>query len=66
MMTAQAILKRVADDLDAKPRLREEARAALTLFSYLGLRNEEELILFLLGQCAGLQDRIDELERRLG
>ena len=65
-MSAQAILKSVADDLEAKPRLREEARAALTLFSYLGLQNEEELILFLLGQCAGLQDRIDELERRRG
>jgi hypothetical protein len=63
-MSAQSVLKSVADDLDAAPRLREEARAALTLFSYLGLQKEEELILFLLRQCAGLQDRLDELEGR--
>lgn len=64
MRNAQAILQRVVDDESARPRLREEARAALTLFSYLGLRDNAELILFLLGQCAGLQDRIDQLEKR--
>lgn len=63
-MNAQAILKNVADDPEVKPRVREEARAALTLFSYLGLRDEHELIVFLLAQCAGLQDRIDQLDRR--
>ena len=63
-MSALAILHSVADDPDTRPRLREEARAAITLFSYLELNSEHDLILFLLGQCAGLQDRIDQLEKR--
>jgi hypothetical protein len=63
-MSALAVLHSVADDPSTKPRVREEARAAITLFSYLELNSEHDLIVFLLGQCAGLQERIDQLECR--
>jgi hypothetical protein len=63
---AQAILRDIADDFEAKPREREEARAALTLFSYLGLSDERALVLFLLQQSAVLQQRIDQLEGKRG
>jgi hypothetical protein len=63
---AQAILRDIADDPEAKPREREEARAALTLFSYLGLRDERALVLFLLQQSVALQQRIDQLEGKRG
>jgi hypothetical protein len=60
---AQIILKRIADDPAAKPHRREEARAALTLFSYLEMTSVEDLITFLLDQCSSLQERIDYLEK---
>jgi hypothetical protein len=63
-MNTVPILLGIIDDPDVRPRLKEEARAAITLFSYLGMHDERDLICFLLGQCAGLQDRIDELEKR--
>lgn len=61
-MTALAVLQGIIDDPETRPRLKEEARHAITLFSYLNMHDERDLICFLLGQCAGLQDRIDELE----
>ena len=62
MGDAIALLRSIADAPETRPRLAEEARAAITLFSYLNMRDEKELICFLLGQCAGLQERIEQLE----
>jgi hypothetical protein len=62
-MTAVAMLQGIVDDPDVRPRLKEEARAAITLFSYLNMHDERDLICFLLGQCAGLQERIEQLEK---
>lgn len=64
MSDALALLHSIADDPETRPRLKEEACAAITLFSYLEMNDERDLICFLLGQCAGLQERIDQLEGR--
>lgn len=63
-MSAQAILRAVVDASDTRPRLRVEAEQTLRLLEYLKIDDEAETILFLLGTAAGLQDRIDSLERR--
>ena len=61
---AQALLRKVIDDPESKSRLRDEARATLTLLEYLGVDDCEDAILFLLRIAAGLQEQVDKLEKR--
>lgn len=60
---AQALLRKLIDDPRIKPRLVDEARGTLAILSYAGIDDCGEAIIFLLGMLAGLQDRIDALER---
>jgi hypothetical protein len=64
-MSAQAILRAVVDDPEARPLFRVEAEQTLRLLEYLKVDDEEETILYLLGTVVGLQERVDALEKAL-
>jgi hypothetical protein len=62
-MSAQAILRAVVDDPEARPPFRVEAEQTLRLLEYLKMDDEGETILYLLGTVVALQERVDSLER---
>lgn len=59
---AQLMLRRVIANPETKPRWRHEAQQTLALIEYLGIDDPDDVILFLIGTVAGLQERMEKRE----